>query len=593
MATSNTTKTTTAATNCSNNTIINCNSDEELVLCLQVLDPILQFLTKATSNPFIPLQCLQSTVAGVGQTKLLRHLPELARRGILHLSRKDEDGHQQTLLDYDTAVTSAIESSPNSDMALMVGFPPPPKVLLSNEDDIDHKNDNNHTSNNNNNNNNEKKKKKKNTSNSCNSKGLSGCTKLAAKKRMAALRQSLKLHPYSSSSARQGDDNSLPPPFNHCIDSRIPIPFSGGSGYISDPTTETPHSSFSPSSSVLVGGISNDNEKTHREALQQLSALIQTDELPQVLLDNYKCDDPSSSSTSSSSSSWILPQQAAFAGFQEKRQLRTKFLDVAISQQIPKALVDALSLCLDNNNNNSDHSSANSSKEDEGGLVQQRHGQRRRLYCHQADAMESAFSGIPTIVCTSTGSGKSLCYLLPVLACAMTTSSSSLLIFPTKALAQDQLTKIQQILQSHKELSESIHVATIDGDTTCPATRSRVAEQCNIILTNPDTLHASILPNWKKNKYYCKLLANIRYIVLDEAHIYEGTFGTHVTLIFARLLRLCHAASLTLNNKTATPTFLASSATIEHPEMHFRLLCHIPKQIKVKVLFPSDDGSPW
>jgi DEAD/DEAH box helicase domain-containing protein len=553
--------------------------EDDLVHCLQIVDPLLQFLTRATSNPFITLQCLQGTVAGVAQTAILSHIPELARRGILHLSKKDTNTTSVTATTaYDDDVTSDAKLCPpdyydwfssTNPENVIIGFPPPLTVSSSSSSEDDHD---------------EKKKQKqkqnpKRSKASRQNKGLSGSTKLAAKRRMAALRRSLKKHPFTLHSANcdtlvSTNNNDTT---NHQLQESIMM--------------------VGSSSNVSKGPIytAEDQETCHQQqqnhALEQLSSLIQAEKIPKTLLDIHDNHD---TTKVSSNSSWIIPQQAAYAGFHQKRPLRTKSLTPTTLKLIPTSLLKAFSLCY----------------EDEHDVDQQHQyqqyqqsGKDRQLYCHQVDAIEAAFSRIPTIVCTSTGSGKSLCYLLPVLTSAMTTSSTSLLIFPTKALAQDQFTKIQKIIQHdnhhYKDLSDKIQVATIDGDMTCHATRSRVAEQCNVILTNPDTLHASILPNWKKNRAYCKLLANIRYIVVDEAHIYEGTFGAHVSLIFARLIRLCHAASLTLSTSTqeqsfsTPPTFLASSATIEHPEIHFRLLCRIPDQTTVKVLLPSDDGSPW
>lgn len=558
--------------------VVEEEEQELLVNCLQVVDPILQFLTRATSNPFITLQCLLSTVAGVGQTELLSYIPELARRGILHLSKKDPIvtvGVAVTAYDDDdTKPCGSVDyewfSSTNPENVI-VGFPPPLQASSSSSSSGEEEDDTT----------NEKKtqKQKENRSRATRHyKGLSGSTKLGAKRRMAALRRSLKTHPFTVHSVATGSD-SLVPANTH--DSTMDHQLCG--------------------SIIMEGASSTSTSKAHldtvsdqetyqlqqNQALQQLSSLIKAENLPKALLDIHDTDDEDLTKASSNSP-WILPQQAAYAGFYEKRHLRTKSLSPTTLKLIPTALLKAFSLCHDDKYND---------QQDQYQKDQQ-FGKGKQLYCHQVDAIEAAFSRIPTIVCTSTGSGKSLCYLLPVLTCAMTTTSSSLLIFPTKALAQDQFTKIQKIItqSTNQDLSGNIRVATLDGDMTCHATRSRVAEHCNIILTNPDTLHSSILPNWKKNQAYCKLLANIRYIVVDEAHIYEGTFGAHVSLIFARLIRLCHVASITLSTSTpelSTPTFLASSATIEHPEIHFRLLCRIPNHIEVKVLLPSDDGSPW
>ena len=112
--------------------------------------------------------------------------------------------------------------------------------------------------------------------------------------------------------------------------------------------------------------------------------------------------------------------------------------------------------------------------------------------------------------------------------------SASILVFPTKALAQDQLTKINAMLKTLPFQSDEtlqIRAGVIDGDT--PHTqRDAIASKCQIILTNPDTLHAAILPNWKRPSYK-KLLERVSTVVIDEAHVYEGTFGAHVALVLA------------------------------------------------------------
>jgi DEAD/DEAH box helicase domain-containing protein len=215
---------------------------------------------------------------------------------------------------------------------------------------------------------------------------------------------------------------------------------------------------------------------------------------------------------------------------------------------------------------------------------------RRKLYSHQATAIESAFQGLHTLVCTGTGSGKSLCYLLPIIASALENKDTSLLMFPTKALAQDQITKINSLLEKFPDIQNKVRPGIIDGDTS-HAERRNVAKDCNIILTNPDTLHASILPNWQAN--YKSLLGRIKYVVIDEAHMYEGVFGSHVAMVLSRFVRL---AALCWYEDTAEKCgehqSSACSATLLHPEHHFRFLCPIPKEAKVTVLSPEDDGSP-
>jgi DEAD/DEAH box helicase domain-containing protein len=252
--------------------------------------------------------------------------------------------------------------------------------------------------------------------------------------------------------------------------------------------------------------------------------------------------------------------------------------------------------------------------------------QNRRLYRHQAEAIQSALRDQHTLVCTGTGSGKSLCYLVPVLQRAVAEGKKSLLLFPTKALAQDQLVKLQGILSRHSELAQHVRAATLDGDTP-HSQRSLICSTCNVVLTNPDTLHASILPNWKNQ--YKELLQELKYVVIDEAHMYEGVFGAHVAMILARLYRVhccCRCFSTTIGDhgggsdaracnlqRSATQrpghdddqfhsveqtpslpsssmVFLACSATLAHPEHHFRLLCCIPASLPVTVL--TSDASP-
>jgi len=250
--------------------------------------------------------------------------------------------------------------------------------------------------------------------------------------------------------------------------------------------------------------------------------------------------------------------------------------------------------------------------------------QQRSLYTHQAMAISSALrDNKHTLVCTGTGSGKSLCFLIPVLQRALM-GEKSLLLFPTKALAQDQLVKLQGLLDANPELAKHVSAAALDGDTA-HSQRSLIAETCNVIFTNPDTLHASILPQWK-NKYK-KLLKGLKYVVVDEAHMYEGVFGAHVAMILARLYRVhCICSRLldggncsdnydsddsaggdinfrsnddndgqgltqiSLPSSPPSIIFLACSATLAHPEHHFRLLCCIPSHQPVTVL--TEDFSP-
>ncbi|KAL3912569.1 MAG: hypothetical protein SGILL_006829, partial [Bacillariaceae sp.] len=233
-------------------------------------------------------------------------------------------------------------------------------------------------------------------------------------------------------------------------------------------------------------------------------------------------------------------------------------------------------------------------------LGRQESDNQRRLYKHQAAAIRSALDDRHTLVCTGTGSGKSLCFWIPILQQAVTRQQKSLVLFPTKALAQDQLVKLRGILDQNPSLADeySIHAATLDGDTP-HGQRSLICASCNIILTNPDTLHASILPNWKG--MYKELLQDLKYVVIDEAHMYEGVLGAHVAMILARLYRV-HCCSVSdkmaasdcpasdVESKQGRLVYLSCSATLAHPEHHFRLLCCIPSSEPVTVLV--QDFSP-
>jgi hypothetical protein len=225
-----------------------------------------------------------------------------------------------------------------------------------------------------------------------------------------------------------------------------------------------------------------------------------------------------------------LPCQAAFAGSQPGRDSRYGVLSKDTLDKIPSEVLPLFHLNLNETTNGKTKPTS---------IVDNFLSKNnRKLFLHQAQAIEAAMNGIHTVVCTSTGSGKSMCFLLPVIAKALSSlqngdiGSASILMFPTKALAQDQLTKINAMLKSLPPgIGDQLCAGVIDGDT--PHTqRDTIASECQIILTNPDTLHAAILPNWKRPAYK-QLLERVRTVVIDEAHVYEGTFGAHVALVLA------------------------------------------------------------
>jgi DEAD/DEAH box helicase domain-containing protein len=184
----------------------------------------------------------------------------------------------------------------------------------------------------------------------------------------------------------------------------------------------------------------------------------------------------------------------------------------------------------------------------------------RRLYTHQAAAAEAVHAGKNVVVVTPTASGKTLCYNLPVLNAVLENSDSrALYLFPTKALAQDQLAELHDLNQ---HLDDRFGVFTYDGDTPGDA-RKAIREKSHIVLTNPDMLHTGILPHHTR---WTRLFENLRYIVLDELHTYRGVFGSHLCNVLRRLRRIARFYG-------RDPQFICCSATIANPgELAARLL---------------------
>ncbi len=201
-----------------------------------------------------------------------------------------------------------------------------------------------------------------------------------------------------------------------------------------------------------------------------------------------------------------------------------------------------------------------------------------QFYTHQAEAINAARAGHNLVVATSTASGKTLCFNVPVLeALARDPLARDLYLYPTKALAQDQLGKLNALLKAAGPGIVNPLAATYDGDTPQGA-RSRLRKSARILLTNPDMLHAGILPN---HALWAEFFRHLRYVVIDEAHSYRGVFGSQVACVLRRLRRVC-----ALYQGKAAPVFIATSATIANPAEHFELLTGLPAQVI------SDDGSP-
>ena len=196
-----------------------------------------------------------------------------------------------------------------------------------------------------------------------------------------------------------------------------------------------------------------------------------------------------------------------------------------------------------------------------------------QLYSHQASTAELVRDGKNVVVVTPTASGKTLCYNLPVLNAVLENPDTrALYLFPTKALAQDQLAELQDL---SKRLDDGFGVFTYDGDTPSDA-RKAIRERGHIVLTNPDMLHTGILPHHTK---WMRLFENLRYIVLDELHTYRGVFGSHLANVLRRLKRVAKFYG-------SDPQFICCSATIANPgELASQL---IEKEVEVV----EENGAP-
>jgi DEAD/DEAH box helicase domain-containing protein len=196
-----------------------------------------------------------------------------------------------------------------------------------------------------------------------------------------------------------------------------------------------------------------------------------------------------------------------------------------------------------------------------------------KLYTHQAAAAELAHAGKNFVIVTPTASGKTLCYNLPVLNAVLENADTrALYLFPTKALAQDQLAELHDLA---KRLDDCFGVFTYDGDTPSDARRA-IRERGHVILTNPDMLHTGILPHHTK---WTRVFENLRYIVLDELHTYRGVFGSHLANVLRRLARIAEFYG-------SKPQFICCSATIANPgELAAQLIAE-PVQVV------EDNGAP-
>lgn len=200
-----------------------------------------------------------------------------------------------------------------------------------------------------------------------------------------------------------------------------------------------------------------------------------------------------------------------------------------------------------------------------------------QFYAHQTEAINNLHAGRHVVVSTSTSSGKSLIYQLPVLhALEEDPNTRAIYIFPTKALAQDQKKSLKEMLAYFTGLG-NVLVETFDGDTPMHD-RNQIRDEARIIFTNPDMLHLTILPQEDRWRTFLKYL---RYVVVDELHYYNGLMGSHVAFIMRRLRRICAAVG---NRKVK---FISCSATVANPREHFKTIFGIDD-----VHLVDFDGSP-
>ena len=199
------------------------------------------------------------------------------------------------------------------------------------------------------------------------------------------------------------------------------------------------------------------------------------------------------------------------------------------------------------------------------------------LYTHQSEAIAHALGRRNVVITTPTASGKTLCYNAPVLSSVLRDPSTrALYLFPTKALAQDQLAELHSLSDQLSRRSDlEIGVFTYDGDTPQDARRA-IRGRAHIVLSNPDMVHSGILPHHPR---WAKLFENLQFVIIDELHAYRGVFGSHLTNVLRRLRRICR-------HYGSNPTFICSSATIANPRELAEALVEQPFELV------SESGAP-
>lgn len=198
---------------------------------------------------------------------------------------------------------------------------------------------------------------------------------------------------------------------------------------------------------------------------------------------------------------------------------------------------------------------------------------RKRFFSHQSEAINAVIAQKDVIIATGTASGKTLCYNVPILNATISVPKTrAIYLFPTKALAHDQLRSLNELLA---QMAHPPTIGAYDGDTP-PSLRAQLRATANIIFTNPDMLHLGVLPH---HGSWAHFLKHLKYVVLDEAHMYRGVFGSHISAILRRLNRLAEYYGTEIQ-------YIATSATIANPKEH---LFHLTGRDAVVI---AEDGSP-